>query len=522
MVRRWIGVAVVAASLTVGMPARAQNAGRYPSPVGAARTIPEPLPCGPSTESPPPPPPNLIPGPVSPEAAPMGPPDCMSLPGDHSSAFQCENYVTDSYIYVNLGMNGLARQRLGAGGIAVQDPGPRAAVILPPNLADEINSLGLNNINQSISQLIQNLPAPLQTVITNLANSVNLPLSAPVSQLVSLVNSQPLAKSGTSPPAGSPVLMQFNNLVPRIAPGIVGTIGWMWQDCAIEYTGYYIFQNSRTIAAKDPNSIDVFFFNPPPGFEGVRDNVFLQADRLTTTFASLIWNNEINVRWFDQALQGWEFTVGVRYMQEKENLAIWTDQAGLSIPLVTGGADPRLMATYTTTTANHIVAPQIGAEYSCPLIGRFIGGIYGKAALGANFIDTEVQLLRGDGLVGFDTFRHPTAFSQVYEMGAYVEYSILERMRLRAGYNATWLVGIATAVDQIDFNLGGNSNFSPPGLPPPRTVQGLLANLVESQVLRGISNQTTLQQVQQMQHGKLNTSGSTLYHGPKLELEFLF
>jgi hypothetical protein len=65
MSRWWMSGALIAAMWGVGAPAPAQY---MPTQVGAARMC-EPIPCGPSTCSP-----NLVPGPISPQAAPPGPP----------------------------------------------------------------------------------------------------------------------------------------------------------------------------------------------------------------------------------------------------------------------------------------------------------------------------------------------------------------------------------------------------------------------------------------------------------------
>jgi hypothetical protein len=473
--------------------------------------MPEPLPCGPATSCPQP---NLIPGPVSPEAAPQGPPDCLSLPGDHSSAFQCENVVEESNVYLHLGMNALDRQRLGAGGIAVFDPGPRGANI-------SILDFPSSALQMTIRDLLPLLPTNLQDVLRTIAAENNVPLHGNLQTLINAVNGNPRADSGIGPQPGAPLAMQFNNLVPRIAPGINGTIGWMWGGMALEYTGYYLFQNNRSINLGAGGKIDTFFYNPPVGFEGDR-GLFLQADRLQTTFGSYMWNNEFNFRWWENAIQGIDLLFGVRYLEQREHLGIFVDDDGL--PRSQGGGentDPRLMATYTSQTYNHIVAPQFGVDYCVPVFGRFLFGVTGKTAVGANFVDNRVTLQRGDGYLGFDTTRHDTVFSQIYDIGAYVEYSILQRVRIRGGYNAMWLLGIATSVDQVDFNLGGNPNFPNSGFVPPRTPQEALRNIIEAQFKLGETNYP-IETIRALPHGRNNTNGSVLYHGPMFQVEFLF
>src|SRR5205823_2923407 len=102
-----------------------------------------------------------------------------------------------------------------------------------------------------------------------------------------------------------------------------------------------------------------------------------------------------------------------------------------------------------------------------------------KAMLGANLVEREVFLKRGDGFVGFDTHDNLTRLAHAYEAGVSADILLLESMRLRVGYNVFWLNNIATAVGQIDYNLANT-------------------------------------------RGTQNVSDSTYYHGPMLELQILF
>ena len=86
----WKCVGVAAAWLGLGVAVQAQQ--EIPSPVGAARMI-EPLGYTPKPQ------PDLVPGPLTPQVAPPGPPDSLALPSGHSSAFQLENYATESALY---------------------------------------------------------------------------------------------------------------------------------------------------------------------------------------------------------------------------------------------------------------------------------------------------------------------------------------------------------------------------------------------------------------------------------------
>src|SRR4051812_19161677 len=101
---RWCKhVAVFAAWLGLAVAVQAQEG--YPSPVGATR-MPEPLRYDPEPQ------PALVPGPINPLIAPAGPPDSLSLPADHTSAFQLEHYPIEDRCYAHLGATALKRWRL--------------------------------------------------------------------------------------------------------------------------------------------------------------------------------------------------------------------------------------------------------------------------------------------------------------------------------------------------------------------------------------------------------------------------
>jgi hypothetical protein len=405
MIRRWMGAAVVAGWLGLGAAAPAQY---LPSPVGAARVMPEPLPCG----TPPAPAPNLVPGPVSNAAAPPGPCDQLSLPANHASAFQCENFPPECACYASIGAMALQRQQLGAGAIAVFD---------------------------------------------NFSNRLDTGLSA-------LPN--------------APVAERFKDLVPQMSPGVRGTVGYLFNDQAVELSAFYIFQNSVSQLVDDPGNIDAFFVHPPLGFEG--DNgLWLQADRVSSTFQSELFNGELNYRCWNVGISGLEFLAGVRYMDEREKLSIFTSDDDLTLQQVGRPTDPKRDATYSVLARNHILAPQVGVDYTAPLFCWLSFGFDGKAGVGPNWANTTTVLQRGDGFVGINEHHNHLSASQVYEAGFFLDFHVLERLRLRGGYQAFWLVDVTTSQDQIDFNLANKS-------------------------------------------GTQNHTGSIFYHGPMVELQFLF
>ncbi len=361
--------------------------------------------------------PNLVPGPISPQAAPPGPPDILSLPADRANAFPCEQFPPDEHCYLSVGSQGLIRQKPGQGGIAVLDP--------------------------------QNLD------------------------------------TGRSPPSGRPVIQEFNDINQNMNFGPRVTVGYLFNDTeSIEFTGWYIFDNYNSVEYDKAGKIDAFFNHAPLGFEG--DNrLWLQADRLRTQFNSRIGSGELNYRYANKAVHDAELILGVRYVDQREALNIYTGDDDLTVHDGNGNPDALRQATYFLETHNRIIGPQIGFEYGthlrqCADATPFLTfGVTAKAAWGPNIIEVDTKLNRGDGRVGFTGHRNQVSFGEVYDIGAFVDFNFLERLRLRVGYNAMWLLGVATAVDNLDFNL---------------------------------SNTT----------GHKSNYGSVFYQGPMIEFQFLF
>jgi hypothetical protein len=447
MCRGWKGVALVAACWCLYVPAQAQ-VGTYPSPVGAAR-MPEPIPCGPSNCAPAAPPPNLVPGPISPQAAPMGPPDSLSLPYDHTSAFQCEEYVDGSGMYFHIGPMALQRSKLGAGDIAV---------------------FNARNLGQPIGPIVPNPFVPT--------------------------------------PTGTATALDFNSVTPVMSLGIRGTAGYLWGNQAIELSSFYIWENDVNSTVRMPFGLDTLFFNPPLTFVG--EGLWRRASAVSLNQGSSLFNSEANYRTWNVFGGGLEIIAGVRYVRQNDILNIATEGTAIFVNSLGLNAPGRDAAVYGVIAHNNIIAPQFGLDYCLPLWSWFSISGMGKVGLGANYITTDVSLQRQDGLLGFDTMRHSTVFSQIYELGGFADFHLLQKLRLRLGFTATWLVDVAAANDQVNFNLQGREARQAFGL------AGL------NQILQS-GNFGQLFNVQQtIPHGKFNNHGSMLYFGPQIELQFFF
>jgi len=414
--------------------------------------MPQPIPYG-TPPAPPQPDPNLIQGPISPQAAPMGPGDSLDLPYNHTSAFQFENYVKENGFFIDIGPMALQRNHLGAGDIAVVN-----------------------------------------------ANAVGLPNGT----------SSPVPDPFVPPPPGVASALNFNSVTPALSLGIRGTLGYLWDNQSIEFSSFYIWENDATATANMPFSLDTLFYNPPIAFIGA--GMFRYANTVSETYGSSLFNAEVNYRRWNSAFAGLDFIFGVRYMRENDIYSIMSSgTAILNDTNALGLASPGNNAiTYMVIAHNNIMAPQFGLEWNLPIFKWLTLSLLGTGAWGANYLTTDVNLTRNDGLTAFNTTRSAWNFAQVYQLGAFADINLLEKLRLRLGYTAFWLTGVAAASDQVDFNLAGTQSRQSLG------VQGL-TNALESGNLKSIFAAENA-----YPHGTGNNNGSMIFYGPQVQLQFFF
>jgi hypothetical protein len=403
----WIGVAVVVAWPACAAAQAFPPQALMPTPYGAARCpCPEPMPCGP----------DLVPGPLTPQQAPPGPPPCLDLPENHASAFQCEQFEPDCGVYVHLGAIGLMREKFGHQPLAVADP--------------------------------QNLD------------------------------------TGVVPPAGQPLLFDTSFLPHNLQYGYKLTVGAQFENCSVEVGGFFMSNRETLTGLIAPGRIDVLATNAPFGFEG--DNgLFLQDDRVILFRDTQLGSGELNFRYCDKAVTSAELILGVRYLDLRERLDFLVDDDGVTFPLANNLPNPNLVANYRVSTKNRIIGPQCGFEYGGLVWPGFLSlGMTAKGAWGVNFIEYGNELTRGapgfvGNGVGFGQSSDQVKFSQIYELGAFAEFHLLERARIRAGYQIIWLLDIANVQDNMDLNLANHE-------------------------------------------GPRKSNGSLYFHGPSLEFQWLF
>lgn len=359
--------------------------------------LPEPIPAGPGgggvgggiPGGPMPmggPPMGLVPGPISPYAAPAGPPDPLSLPATSPGAFIEEGYDIEQAVFFHVGAFALQPQKVPSRYLSYVGPGP--------------------------------------------------------------------TDSGTAPALGAAPNANYDQVSPNMNWGFMATLGYLVDNQAIELTGFYLPQNTSSATIIAPGALNVPFTNPPLGFEG-NNKLGAQADIIGLQQTMAMGNLEANYRQTGWALREFELILGVRYMnyQEGSNMYV-SDDGATFISQATGASDPALAVNYLTQAFNNMVGPQIGFEYGTAIWRGISFTSEWKTAFMANFIERNMTLNRGDGYNAFVVGNTTTNYSQVFSMNFNLEWNLLERMKIRGGYNLLWMTGIARSADLIDFNLG--------------------------------------------------------------------
>jgi hypothetical protein len=416
----WIGVAMVAVVLSQAPSAHAQLPASPDRP-----KMPEPVPCANGS---------VMPGPLNPLMAPPGPSDELYLPSSLPTAFDPPCPVPEEFFFT-VGSMSLMRNDLKRVSLGSYDPGPNLQIVEGPHPAGTENFAVFQH-----------------------------------------------SDTGFGPFPGAPSFGGLNSVPFPFVWGVRASAGYRCADQAVEVSGFYIFpqtashsfygdrapppnpnlmltdnidndpgddlnltpdQKAQLVPKPNENRLNLLFFNAPDGFQG-NNGLWLQANAVFVRMATTVANGEINYRhyWLEGDLQ---VLAGVRYFDLQERLSILT----VDDP----GNDPTLRADYRVATHNRLVGGQLGFEWTRHLLPWFGVAAQCKGLWGANLSEVNVALQRGDGLYGFNTGRNHTNFAQLYEAGVFLDFCMLERVRLRMGWNVFYALDMAEAVDQVDFNL---------------------------------------------------------------------
>jgi len=255
-------------------------------------------------------------------------------------------------------------------------------------------------------------------------------------------------------PPGSPVALSFKDVDQSYRPGYRLTVGLYHEDWMAEVSGFYIGSHTNSKRVVRPGQLDSFFFNPPVGFEGTgfagTNQSFLwdNADIMDLRFRTSMFNLELNCKCFGGSddVEGF-WLVGFRFVDLPQHLLFRTDDDALQLGFI-----PETVADYSVNSHNRLMGPQIGGGWSWKIWDHLSWGIDTKAGLFANYVDMNVKLTRGDGLVGIDGGRSKWGLTTLTDSMVHLDLNGTW-WQIRAGYNILWFWGLATAQDQLDFNL---------------------------------------------------------------------
>ncbi len=338
------------------------------------------------------PPPDLVPGPITPQMAPAGPPEKLWLRASHSSAFQCEEFPTEQAAYGSIGGMGMVRFHPGTLPIAQSEqPFNLKNGFIPPGRLPE--ELDLKDLHPSMQF------APRATV-GYLCGDEAIELSG--------FYQHPQDNTRVATDAGA-------LLVPYFTP-----------------SGAF-----------------------PLGFQG-DNGLWNHADLAQVSYQTSVGSAELNYRKWDIAVTGMELILGVRYFYTRENLSQFTNDNAFAVNAFGASNPALAATYSVITQNNILgpqIGAEYSFPCTIPCMGWIWFTGMAKAMAGPNWIQRQWRLTRGDGLAGFNVTKNDVKFSQVYEVNASVDFHILERLRLRVGYMALWSSRVSEPAEQFDYNL---------------------------------------------------------------------
>jgi hypothetical protein len=201
---------------------------------------------------------------------------------------------------------------------------------------------------------------------------------------------------------------------PRVSVIRHSVLGSAWDVEAL----YFGIDGWQEVAASA--NATTFFTNP---------NINFAATTVTTNYREALYNIEFNLR---RPCSGdLTFITGFRWIELKDNL--FTDIVGSS---------------HTIDVNNYLWGYQIGGEWRMLSHLNFDVVTWGKAGIYHNAADQGTSIVNVGGAVpNFGAQGTNVAF--VGEVGVYGAYRFAPWGAVRAGYQAMWLDGVATAPNQI-------------------------------------------------------------------------
>jgi len=209
------------------------------------------------------------------------------------------------------------------------------------------------------------------------------------------------------------------------------------------YTGPFKWQRSSDVTSNAGTLISNFV--PSGDFDLSSINTFNNANQHVQTYQAKFNSYEVNRTWWTWDVL--QTLVGLRYVNYEEDYAFSTARAGVGTGL------------FQSSINNNAVGPQIGAQLIRPASLRANYGIKGKAAVLANFNDSNT-FMSNAGTVLISSSDKSVDVAGLVEMGVFANYQIVPSVRLTAGYEFIYLPRFATVPGQgigaVNLNSGSS------------------------------------------------------------------
>ena len=166
---------------------------------------------------------------------------------------------------------------------------------------------------------------------------------------------------------------------------------------------------------------------------GVNLSAFNNGVNHQESYTSQFHSVEFNQKWW-----GWDVlstTAGVRYIGVQEDYQFSSTN------------NVAQFGQLNVDTNNYLVGGQLGVDFRYP-IGRVASTVKLRGSMYANIADSSV-LLTNAGATQINTSDNDINFAAMLEMGYYFSYYLTPRLSVRAGYEISWLYGLALAPSQV-------------------------------------------------------------------------
>lgn len=273
-----------------------------------------------------------------------------------------------------------------------------------------------------------------------------------------LKREQPTARQLFTNYSGTSELMNADGFDFDVQTGVdFNAIRRLGERGGIEVRYFGVDSWSETQSATNPRSLadGGFLLQPAPG--GLANLLFgvpIVGTTIDATALSRLHSTEVNLR---RDLTGWLTVLGgFRWVELHEELHANPQYSVLSVPLDWD---------IDTNTDNHMYGFQLGGEGKLFNRGRFSLEGNLKAGIYYNQADVDASITRPVSFLNLASSLEEDHTAFLGELAIVGAVRLTDRLSARAGYQVTWIEGVALATDQMttlipsggtEVNVGGS------------------------------------------------------------------